>query len=606
MSRTPEQITETFRERKKVWAPVMARRMQLRDAYNGDTVVPLPEMDKNEKVAVANLISQGLDQLAMRVGSVIPDPFSPALRPGFDASEKKAQTRRQVALGWMEANEFDVKQYRRASRLLGYAASPVVIHPDPVRRIPTWKLRDPLCTYPAPMDDPDDMCPTDCIFSYERSLGWLKQRYPTQIARLKKGPSPKNDDRYEVVEFVDHEQLTMLVVGRVETSPYSSGPEVGEDVVVLESIPNRAGYCLAIVPQRITLDRPQSQFDQMIGLFQQQAMLMALEVIAVKKGVFPTTIIESFPNAPGLPELVTGDLIKPGWTGEANIIKNGTIRELVQNPGYQTPQTIDRLERAQRLTGGIPAEYGGESSSNIRTGRRGDAVISATVDFHIQQNQRVLARSGSHEMDCAIAVDKGWFGKERKSFYVSWKGGKGHVDYVPDDTFEEGSQVSLSYSHAGADVNSLNIAIGQNIQTGMMSLQTGREIHPMVDDPEREHDRTTAEALERAMLSSIEQRAAMPPEQGGMHPTDVAKIMARVRSGKVELAQAVLEVDEERSKIQSTTEQPALPGTPEAMPGLAPGGEAGTEVLPNLGDLGKTLMQLRGPQMTVPSERGAA
>ncbi|NCV60837.1 MAG: hypothetical protein EBW52_05455, partial [Betaproteobacteria bacterium] len=42
------------------------------------------------------------------------------------------------------------------------------------------------------------------------------------------------------------------------------------------------------------------------------------------------------------------------------------------NPGYKTDTALDRLERQERLEGSIPAEFGGESASNIRTGRRGE------------------------------------------------------------------------------------------------------------------------------------------------------------------------------------------------------------------------------------------
>ena len=74
-----------------------------------------------------------------------------------------------------------------------------------------------------------------------------------------------------------------------------------------------------------------------------------------------------------------------GLTGEVGGLKGGTLRDSVVNPGFMTNPTIDRLERAQRLTAGIPAEFGGESGSNIRTGRRGEAVLSAVVDFPVQE-----------------------------------------------------------------------------------------------------------------------------------------------------------------------------------------------------------------------------
>lgn len=49
-------------ERKQAQSPLLHNMARLRDAYNGDIVVPLPEMDRSEQAAVANLISTGLDQ----------------------------------------------------------------------------------------------------------------------------------------------------------------------------------------------------------------------------------------------------------------------------------------------------------------------------------------------------------------------------------------------------------------------------------------------------------------------------------------------------------------------------------------------------------------
>ena len=58
-----EKISELLTERKRVQSVVLQNMRMLRDAYNGDIVVPLPEMDRNEQVAVANLISTGHSNL---------------------------------------------------------------------------------------------------------------------------------------------------------------------------------------------------------------------------------------------------------------------------------------------------------------------------------------------------------------------------------------------------------------------------------------------------------------------------------------------------------------------------------------------------------------
>ena len=76
------------------------------------------------------------------------------------------------------------------------------------------------------------------------------------------------------------------------------------------------------------------------------------------------------------------------------------------NPGYKTDVALDRLERQERLEGAIPAEFGGESGTNIRTGRRGESILSATVDFRVQEAQEIFASSLVEEDKIAIAIEK--------------------------------------------------------------------------------------------------------------------------------------------------------------------------------------------------------
>ena len=231
------------------------------------------------------------------------------------------------------------------------------------------------------------------------------------------------------------------------------------------------------------------------------------------------------------------------------------------NAGFATNGMMDRIERAQRIASGTPAEFGGESTSNVRTGKRGDAILSAVVDFPIQEAQEIFAASLQEENKRAIAIAKTYFGNERKSFYISARGAKGHVDYVPNKDFEDDNNI-VTYSHSGADANSLVVGLGQRIGIGIMSKQTAQEIDPFIQDPEMEKDRVISEGLEQALLQSIQSQA----QQGAIPPSDVAAIADLVASDRASLAEAVTKVHAQAQKRQAT-EAPA--GTPETMPGIA-------------------------------------
>src|SRR6202044_997564 len=119
----------------------------------------------------------------LRISSVMPQVVCAPLNLGQPRSEDYAKVRRRAITGWWDQNRFDRKQRKRARWLIGYAAAPAIIRPDPERQIPVWEIRDPLCTYPAPMTDPEGMCPDDCIFAVTRRLDWLAAPYtPAQGA----------------------------------------------------------------------------------------------------------------------------------------------------------------------------------------------------------------------------------------------------------------------------------------------------------------------------------------------------------------------------------------------------------------------------------------
>ena len=67
--------------------------------------------------------------------------------------------------------------------------------------------------------------------------------------------------------------------------------------------------------------------------------------------------------------------------------------------------------------------------------RRGDSILSAVVDFPIQEAQTLLAKSLEAENRIAVAIDKAYYGNDRKSFYVNWRGAPGMLDYVPNKIF---------------------------------------------------------------------------------------------------------------------------------------------------------------------------
>jgi hypothetical protein len=295
----------------------------------------------------------------------------------------------------------------------------------------------------------------------------------------------------------------------------------------------------------------------MIGMYYTRARLQALTEIAIERGIFPDEYLVARPGEN--PEIIQS---ADGKTGQLGVVKGGDIQQLQQNPGYKTDVAIDRLERQERLEGAIPAEFGGESGSNIRTGRRGESILSATVDFRVQEAQDIFANALVEEDKIAINLEKTYWGNNAKSFFIPGRSG-GIKDYTPNKMWETDFHY-VAYSASGSDVNSLIIGLGQRLGTGLISKESAREADPLITDPELERDRIVAEGIEAALLSSIQSQAADP--NGPYQPDDLAYIAEQVVTNKMSLPEAI-QAAQQRAQERQAAMAPV--GAPETMPGLA-------------------------------------
>lgn len=553
-----DEIVELYNQRRRALGPVHEQMRRVRELANGDVIVPLNELDRNAKSSVANLLVQGLDQMSMRVASTMPSPYFPPMKEGSERSKSSARTRKRAMLSIWDHNRMQMKMRRRSRHLLGYSQSAVVIKPDFKTLMPTWSVRNPLDTFAAPIDDPDDPLPEDCIFSYRVTASYLIRTYGDLVtSRLRMGRVDA-DTRYTMLEYVSPYEIQLVVMGAENDAHLTPAESSGLNAVMVEYIPNRTEMPLAVVANRITLDRPRGQFDGVLGMYYTRARLQALTEIAIERGIFPAEYLVA--RSGENPEIIQ---IADPQAGVIGIVKGGDIKAEQLNPGYKTDTALDRLERQERLEGAIPAEFGGESASNIRTGRRGESVLSATVDYRVQEAQTTFEQSILAEDKIAIAIEKAYWGNEKKSFYIPGRASVGQDSYTPNKLWESDFHY-VAYSAAGSDVNSLIIGLGQRLGTGLMSKESAREADPLITDPDLEHDRIIAEGVESALLQSIQQQASNP--DGPYQPEDLAYLTRLVVEQDVPLFEAVKRTDQRARDRQAAT---APAGAPETMPGLA-------------------------------------
>jgi hypothetical protein len=610
---TPDDLVSAFEQRRKAYAPMHAAMLEIREIYDGEALVRIPGLNRDEKSSVPNLLSQGLDQMAGRIASVTPMISFSSEKPGERKYDRRAETARRTISGWWQRDRMPLKNKIRGRHLVGYGMTPVSIRWNEREHRPTWHVREPLETFAAPSSDLSCSTPTDVIFAYRRSVGWMRSRgYGAQVASVLGKWDATDDDLLTILEFVCPDYSVLVVTGsKLNDDMYESSYSLAmrNRAELLQILPNPSGVMCATTPSRLTLSRAGGQFDAMVGMYYVQSKLMALELAAVEKGVYPDTYLVSRPNEIG--RYIEGPF--DGRSGQVNVIAGGDIRELNDTPGYMTPQTIDRLERAQRLTAGIPAEFGGESASNIRTGRRGDAVLSAVIDFPVGEAQDVLAYSLIDENKAAISLAKFYDGSAPRTIYVGTGTSARAVSYVADEVFSNDEHI-VSYAASGTDLNSLMIGLGQRVGMGIMSKETAAELDPFIDSPELERDRIVSEGLEQALVSGIQQQAA----SGQLPPLVVAKVIEMVKSDRMELAEAITKVVEAAAKkaqedamkaqeaAQQQGQQPA-PSADSMMGQVAPQALAGQSPIPGPSEgqnkLSDLLGALRRPGMTVQPQR---
>lgn len=596
-----QDLVALWQQRRSARGPVMAQMADLLAAYENAVLVPLPEMETDSKATIANHVQRGLDYTASGVASTLPMMWCPPLEPSKEGSKKRAETRRKAMYGFWEQNRMNLKLRRRARHLIGYGTSPVVIRADDKRGIPRWDVRDALTTYPAEMADPDLMVPDDCLFVYQRSAGWVERRYPGNYAMLGRSRGASRDTNLTILEYHDDREIVLMVV-----SDYGNDTNVGGGYSqgfsaptgdprrafksVLERAENRTGLPQVVIPGRITLGgRIMGQFDGILPMFKQQALLEALQLIAVEKSIFPDAYLVSRPNE--VAKFIVGPF--DGRTGQVNVVEGGQIEYINNQPPQQVTVAIDRLERNQRVTAGVPAEVGGESPTNVRTGKRGDAIIATTVDFGIQEAQEILSASLEEENRIATQVARAHFGDAKKSFYVSWKNASGPADYIPNVDFDS-DRTTVTFPASGQDVNGLTVSLLQRVGAGSMSKETAQEIDPFIADPKQEQQRVMLEAIDTAILASVSALA----QSGQMAPQDATLLKRRLLLGDT-IEDALDAVQRAAQERQAPSVAPVEPGAPEAQPGIAPAGqgvEAGTipDAPQDQQDIADILRSLRG------------
>lgn len=573
-----DEIFAAMQQRREKNTPILEQMITIRNRYNGDWVVPYLTQEEAPELPplTPSIIANTIDQYGQRAGSVLPAIRCPAVDPSKQTgtrSREYANIRRRALTATYDASRMQLLLRKAYRHLAGYATCCLIVTPDFVKRQPRIEVRDPLNAYPDPRTGENFADPENVGFIFSKSSDWIMERYPETRPLI--GRYVRGEQLWDMVEWVDADDCVIGLMGPQDTAFFRNITEPMRWSMELRRWPNRIGMVPAIIPGRVTLDRVASQLTHITGITDLMARMMALDIMAKEKSIFPDRYVI---GKSGMTPQIVGGEWQDGRSGNMNLVLDAdSIGSLPFSPDPTASQAIDRLERNARVSSGLVPQMGGETYGALRTGRGIDALMGAAVDPVIQEMQEIMS-AWLPSLNAAVFETYKAYWPQREYHMISgWAKDTGEVRFTPSKHFEISSNAT-SYPIAGADAQQTNIIVGQMVGAGLMSRASARESHPWIGDAAAEQARIDEEMMEMTMMQAIQQQAMTNPAFLLMIP-EIEKARRQDPSGDI-----ITAVETAQRRVQEQQAQaPPEPGpdqlaAPEAQPGMAappPSGEPG-------------------------------
>ena len=556
---------------------VLQYMLEIKRHYEAEWVVPLPDTKNEPDMAqfTPSLITDTIDGLGMRAASTMFNVHTPAMSMAKPA-HARATTRRKVLHSVYEDQRFKVKLRRYYRHLCAYDTGAWFVDPDFRNETVRVNVRDPLTVYPEPKSADLVEPPSYVAFIQRHSGAALRKMYP-KVREENGGPiAPQEDhEEWDLLEWVDEEQITFGLLGprEIEGKHIAYGWRTDGDLgtgpwMQLGTMRNLAGRCIAVTPQEVSLHSVGTRLNALLGNVEWQTKLMAMEVAAQQRAIFPDMFVVSNPNE--TPRLLNGEWAD-GRTGKMNMLQGvANVGQISQTPDVRNQAMIDRLERNTRVSGGLNPQMGGESFGSLRTGRALDQMMASSVDPRIQELHEVTEAWMPHVNAAILDTYKGWFGQTKFEFFSGWANDE-IVKFTPEEDVDT-TQNKVEYAVPGADVIQLTQILGSMLGAKAISTETFQSQHPWIKDALAEKQRVLEEDLFKAMVSGVQEQIATAQ----MPMAIVAKLYDKVKKG-MELPEAIAEIDEEIREQQAEAAREAAQqqeADPLAQMGLAAGAAA--------------------------------
>ena len=578
-----DDIVRMVQDMQRTQGPVIQKMRAILDRYDGDWVLPVPEVPSEPELPPLTpaLVGEAVDNMAMRAASVRPAVTCPALVPTKDTgirSREYATIRRRILAATYDQSKWGLGRRKFYRQLSAYHTGSIVVVPDFQLQLPRLEVRDPLGTFSEPQAHEELRPPEYAAFVTRHSAAFLRSRFP--VCKNENGGPIANQeasDLWEVVEWYDTDQIRWGLLGPVEQYSRSiSDRWVQAPFMPLsKAYPNRAGVAPVCAPHNVSLGRIASRLGSLLGNVDLQAKLLSLNIIAQEKAIFPD--VYAIGQQSAVPQILGGEW-QDGRTGKINLLMDvNSVGVLRTTPDQGTMQMSDRLERNFRTSTGLVPQFGGETYGALRTGRGIDALAGMAVDPRVQELHEISEAWMPHLNEAIFNTYLGYWPQKQYTLFSGWAGDKGLVEFVPETHIETVAN-TVSYVVAGADVVQQTQILGSLFGAKAISARTFRAKHPWIDDPESEGQMVDEEQFEDALKQTVMQQMV----SGQMPPMVAVTIRNEMQKGS-DIFKAVEVADRKMRELQATQAPPAPEGMvapPESMPGMAAGPQGMQQPMP--------------------------
>lgn len=580
MTMTFQEIVQVVVNQMRVQGPTLNLMKSILDHYDGDFLIPVPEVPQEKKMPALTpaLVGEVVDTLAQRAASQQPGIYCPAIDPSKRQgrrSREYADIRRRIIAATYDKSRWALGRRRYYRHLAAYSTSGLVVLPDLGCGLPKLEVRDPLGSFCEPAAAEELRQPKWAFFVNRYSGLHLRNNFPASRSENGGPISPVTGDwLWYVVEWYDEDQQVIGIVAPVD----QFGPHINVQsppYLLLSQAENRLGRVPVVMPHNVSLGKIAQRLGTLLGNVDLQAKLMSLDILAQERAIFPDMYAIA---RPGGQPTVLGGRWKDGREGDINLVTDvESIGVMRSTPDMRTSQIVDRLERNLRISSGLVPQAGGENWGSLRTGRAMDSLMGVALDPRIQELHEVTQSYMPEVNRLIFDTYKTFWPSKKFSMYSGWPGDTGLVEFTPSEHIEINDN-TVSYSIAGADVVQTTQILGGLYGANALARRTFMQRHPYIDDPDSEASMIDEEAFEQATRDAV-----LGQIQSGQLPLVIASVIwNELRKGK-SIFDALEAADAKARETQATQAPPPDPGMvgpPGTMPGLAAGPQAMMQAAP--------------------------